>query len=113
MATVRPGARTSVYLAAPLKEKVSSAMAAGFNLSQIVDVGASVLLEGRVPEGAGVSGGPSAGVVRERVWLRGEGLRVVAPEARLPVDRNGGTPLAVFQPPPDAYRPPVADDDDE
>lgn len=101
-----------MYLAPALQAKVDVAQAAGFRLSQIVDVGVDAVLgssAGRVSRG----GGPSAGAVRERVRLRSAGLRVVAPSAPLPVDANVGTPQgvrAVFQPPPDAYHPPEVPD---
>lgn len=115
------GRRSSIYYDDELRAALTAAREVDkrFTASELLRqrLGLSPLDE-RVPLCGGspvrVSrGGPSAGVVRERVRLRGEGLKVVAPEARLPVDRNAGTPRTVFQPPPDAYHPPVPDDDDE
>ena len=98
------GRRTSVYLAPALQAKVDVAQAAGFRLSQIVDVGVDAVL-GQPVRVQPVSGGgrvrPSARAVRERRRLRGDGLRLASGDLTpLPVDRNQTPARTVFRPPP-------------
>lgn len=112
------GRRTSVYLAPALQAKVDVARAAGFRLSQIVDVGVDAVLGEAVrveprPVSRSTRERPPAQAVRERRRLRDASLRVVAPHAGLPVDTNGATPRAVFQPPPFETVPEHPDDGDD
>lgn len=107
-----------MYLAPALQAKVDVAQAAGFRLSQIVDVGVDAVLGSAVrveprPVTRGAQARPPAQAVRERRRLREAGLKLVAPHAELPRDTNQGTPRAVFQPPPFETVPEHPEDDGE